>query len=202
MSPSPLISLSSSLIPPLSLISSSPHQVPPYAFFFMCCASYRIHSIYVLRLFNDPVAMTIFYASACLMLLDRWTLACIVYRWVPVCTGAFVWAGVLYCIALLLLLLYCYYLLWKSRSVREDEHPPVCSWSFCSPPHQARNIQDHPEPCPLCPRAGRKSPDSYHDDDDESDRIYIIIYILIGWYGVKSFSHVSTVSAGRIRLYY
>eukprot|EP00112_Aurelia_sp_Birch-Aquarium-sp1_P018272 Seg434.6 transcript_id=Seg434.6/GoldUCD/mRNA.D3Y31 product=Dol-P-Man:Man protein_id=Seg434.6/GoldUCD/D3Y31 len=53
--------------------------VPPFALFFMCCASYRIHSIFVLRLFNDPVAMFLFYVSVCCMIKDRWNTACIIY---------------------------------------------------------------------------------------------------------------------------
>uniref|UniRef100_A0A8C4QSX8 Dol-P-Man:Man(5)GlcNAc(2)-PP-Dol alpha-1,3-mannosyltransferase n=1 Tax=Eptatretus burgeri TaxID=7764 RepID=A0A8C4QSX8_EPTBU len=53
--------------------------VPPYVFFFTCCASYRIHSIFILRLFNDPVAMAILYAAVNLFLDRRWTLGCIVF---------------------------------------------------------------------------------------------------------------------------
>ncbi|XP_035206828.1 dol-P-Man:Man(5)GlcNAc(2)-PP-Dol alpha-1,3-mannosyltransferase-like isoform X2 [Stegodyphus dumicola] len=37
--------------------------VPPYALIFMCCTSYRIHSIYVLRLFNDSVAIFFLFAA-------------------------------------------------------------------------------------------------------------------------------------------
>ena len=55
-------------------------QVPPYAFVFMCCASYRIHSIYVLRLFNDPVAMFFMYLAVCCFLRDRWAVGCLIYR--------------------------------------------------------------------------------------------------------------------------
>ncbi|KPP60786.1 Dolichyl-P-Man:Man5GlcNAc2-PP-dolichyl mannosyltransferase-like [Scleropages formosus] len=55
-------------------------KVPPYVFFFVCCASYRIHSIFVLRLFNDPVAMMLLFASVNLLLDGRWTLGCALYR--------------------------------------------------------------------------------------------------------------------------
>uniref|UniRef100_A0A8W8KG43 dolichyl-P-Man:Man5GlcNAc2-PP-dolichol alpha-1,3-mannosyltransferase n=1 Tax=Magallana gigas TaxID=29159 RepID=A0A8W8KG43_MAGGI len=54
-------------------------RVPPYAFIFMCCASYRIHSIYVLRLFNDPVAMFFMYLAVDCFLRDRWGLGCLIY---------------------------------------------------------------------------------------------------------------------------
>jgi len=47
----------------------------------MCCASYRIHSIYVLRLFNDPVAMLFLYAAVNMFLSDRWAAGCILYRY-------------------------------------------------------------------------------------------------------------------------
>nr|XP_039260758.1 dol-P-Man:Man(5)GlcNAc(2)-PP-Dol alpha-1,3-mannosyltransferase-like [Styela clava] len=54
-------------------------QCPPYVFIFMCMTSYRIHSIFVLRLFNDPVAMMIFYASVNLFLSKQWSIGCIFY---------------------------------------------------------------------------------------------------------------------------
>lgn len=54
-------------------------KVPPYVFFFMCCASYRVHSIYVLRLFNDPVAMFFLYLAVNFFVYDRWTIGCIIY---------------------------------------------------------------------------------------------------------------------------
>ncbi|KYO30411.1 dol-P-Man:Man(5)GlcNAc(2)-PP-Dol alpha-1,3-mannosyltransferase [Alligator mississippiensis] len=51
-------------------------KVPPYVFFFMCCASYRVHSIFLLRLFNDPVAMAILFVAVNLFLDERWSWGC------------------------------------------------------------------------------------------------------------------------------
>ena len=53
--------------------------IPPYVAFFICCASYRIHSIYVLRLFNDPLAMIFLYGSIVLYLNDHWRLGCFLF---------------------------------------------------------------------------------------------------------------------------
>jgi len=47
-------------------------QCPPYVLIFMCCTSYRVHSIFVLRLFNDPVAILVFYLSVDCFLEKRW----------------------------------------------------------------------------------------------------------------------------------
>ncbi|VDL93769.1 unnamed protein product [Schistocephalus solidus] len=54
-------------------------KVPPFVMFFMCLASYRVHSIYLLRLFNDPVAMFFYYASINFCLYSRFSLASIFF---------------------------------------------------------------------------------------------------------------------------
>lgn len=48
-------------------------KVPPYVLVISAFTSYRIHSIYVLRLFNDPVAILFLYAALNLFLDRRWT---------------------------------------------------------------------------------------------------------------------------------
>ena len=53
--------------------------VPPYVMFFICCASYRIHSIFVLRLFNDPVAMIFLYASVICFVWKKWKIGCTLF---------------------------------------------------------------------------------------------------------------------------
>ncbi|KAK0061469.1 dol-P-Man:Man(5)GlcNAc(2)-PP-Dol alpha-1 3-mannosyltransferase [Biomphalaria pfeifferi] len=54
-------------------------KIPPFAFFFMCALSYRIHSIYVLRLFNDPVAMLFLYISVNMFMRSHWSWGCLLY---------------------------------------------------------------------------------------------------------------------------
>ena len=60
-------------------IYSKTKKVPPYALIFICCTSYRIHSIFVLRLFNDPVAVVLFFASLNAFLDEKWYLGSIFY---------------------------------------------------------------------------------------------------------------------------
>lgn len=49
-------------------------KLPPYALVLTTLGSYRIHSIFVLRLFNDPVAVMLFYISLNLFISNRWFL--------------------------------------------------------------------------------------------------------------------------------
>lgn len=54
-------------------------KVPPYVIVLSIFTSYRIHSIYSLRLFNDPVAMVIFYAALNLFMERRWTIGSVMF---------------------------------------------------------------------------------------------------------------------------
>jgi len=54
-------------------------KIPPYTLAIMCLTSKRVHSIFVLRLFNDPVAMMFLYASLNLFASDYWSLGSLVY---------------------------------------------------------------------------------------------------------------------------
>lgn len=55
---------------------------PPYMLAFLGCTAYRIHSIFVLRLFNDPVAMFLLYVAVLMFINHSWTIGCVVFRWV------------------------------------------------------------------------------------------------------------------------
>ena len=55
-------------------------KYPPYLLLFLGCTAYRVHSIYVLRLFNDPIAMLLFYISVWLFLDQRWNCGSALYR--------------------------------------------------------------------------------------------------------------------------
>ncbi|XP_031769815.2 lethal(2)neighbour of tid protein 2 [Galleria mellonella] len=54
-------------------------KVPPYVFLISILTSYRIHSIYVLRLFNDPIAVLMLYVSLNSFLDGKWYLGSIFY---------------------------------------------------------------------------------------------------------------------------
>lgn len=52
-------------------------KVPPYVLILSAFTSYRIHSIYVLRLFNDPIAMLFLYATLNFYFNGSWTMGSI-----------------------------------------------------------------------------------------------------------------------------
>ena len=51
-------------------------QCPPWVFLLLCC-SRRIHSIFMLRCFNDCFALFFLYCAILLLLKHRWTLGCV-----------------------------------------------------------------------------------------------------------------------------
>lgn len=54
-------------------------KVPPHVLIVTIFTSYRIHSIFVLRLFNDPLAVLFFYVSMNLFLINKWSLGSAFY---------------------------------------------------------------------------------------------------------------------------
>uniref|UniRef100_A0A1B0GPR1 dolichyl-P-Man:Man5GlcNAc2-PP-dolichol alpha-1,3-mannosyltransferase n=1 Tax=Phlebotomus papatasi TaxID=29031 RepID=A0A1B0GPR1_PHLPP len=58
-------------------IYSKSRKVPPYVLLLTTFTSYRIHSIYVLRLFNDPLAIVFLYAALNCFLDGKWNLGTI-----------------------------------------------------------------------------------------------------------------------------
>ncbi|XP_037945262.1 lethal(2)neighbour of tid protein 2 [Teleopsis dalmanni] len=54
-------------------------KVPPYVLVISAFTSYRIHSIYVLRLFNDPIAILFLYASLNLFMDRHWIFGSILF---------------------------------------------------------------------------------------------------------------------------
>ena len=54
-------------------------NLPPYMYVLLSCTAYRIHSIYILRLFNDPIAMLFLYTAVYAFLSNKWLLGCVLY---------------------------------------------------------------------------------------------------------------------------
>uniref|UniRef100_A0A1I7Y3U4 dolichyl-P-Man:Man5GlcNAc2-PP-dolichol alpha-1,3-mannosyltransferase n=1 Tax=Steinernema glaseri TaxID=37863 RepID=A0A1I7Y3U4_9BILA len=60
-------------------IYAKTRSIPPFVLILLCCTSYRIHSIFMLRLFNDPVAMFLLYLAVNLFISQQWFLGCVLY---------------------------------------------------------------------------------------------------------------------------
>lgn len=54
-------------------------KLPPYIIILSVFTSYRIHSIYSLRLFNDPVAILFFYIALNLFMDGKWSLGSVIF---------------------------------------------------------------------------------------------------------------------------
>lgn len=55
-------------------------QLPWWALSLLCLSK-RVHSIFVLRLFNDCFAMTLLHAALCSFLYQKWHLGLVIFRW-------------------------------------------------------------------------------------------------------------------------
>lgn len=55
-------------------------QLPWWALSLLCLSK-RLHSIFVLRLFNDCFAMTLLHAAICSFLYQKWHLGLVIFRW-------------------------------------------------------------------------------------------------------------------------
>ncbi|KAI3422242.1 hypothetical protein GPALN_012772 [Globodera pallida] len=54
-------------------------KIPPFVLPLVCLTSYRVHSIFVLRLFNDPIAMLFFFVALNLFISRCWLFGCVFF---------------------------------------------------------------------------------------------------------------------------
>ncbi|CAJ0960382.1 unnamed protein product, partial [Mesorhabditis belari] len=55
------------------------NKMPPFVLCLLTLTGYRIHSIFVLRMFNDPVAMMLFYIALNFLISQHWLLGALFY---------------------------------------------------------------------------------------------------------------------------
>lgn len=63
-------------------------RIPPIVLLLVSITGYRIHSIFVLRLFNDPLAMMLFYVAMDRFLEQKWLVGCVFYRYQVLAHGS------------------------------------------------------------------------------------------------------------------
>ncbi|WKX92896.1 hypothetical protein Q1695_010712 [Nippostrongylus brasiliensis] len=78
------------------------NRIAPFVLVFLSFTGYRIHSIFILRLFNDPVAMLFFYLAVMFFISERWTIGCLLYSFaVSIKMNVLLYAPALFFIMLL-----------------------------------------------------------------------------------------------------
>lgn len=60
-------------------IMKKSEAIPPFILLFFTFASYRIHSIFALRLFNDPIAMIFLYIAVLFFMEKKWLAGCTLF---------------------------------------------------------------------------------------------------------------------------
>ncbi|VDL81024.1 unnamed protein product [Nippostrongylus brasiliensis] len=78
------------------------NRIAPFVLVFLSFTGYRIHSIFILRLFNDPVAMLFFYLAVMFFISEQWTIGCLLYSFaVSIKMNVLLYAPALFFIMLL-----------------------------------------------------------------------------------------------------
>ncbi|CAJ0566571.1 unnamed protein product, partial [Mesorhabditis spiculigera] len=81
---------------------SKTRLMPPFVLFLLTCTGYRIHSLFVLRLFNDTVAMTFLYLALNFFVSQKWLAGSLLFSAAfSIKMNIFLFAPALGCILLL-----------------------------------------------------------------------------------------------------
>lgn len=54
-------------------------RIPPFVLCLICLSSYRVHSIFLLRLFNDPIAILLLFGALNFFISQQWLPGCVLY---------------------------------------------------------------------------------------------------------------------------